>query len=328
MAAVARSPEPPDALSARVPCPFCGGLLHPIAGRCKHCKQDLATHPARAFGQGVSAPAIGPVALPPLASLPSSAARTVALGAAPPHANDGRAVRAGWLRNWPLLVILLAVVGMIVALVLLILPQRDSAIRRSNAPMSNDRMETGVLPGSGRAKVAPKPGVIDPWTGSGSTPTPPSDPSGPSSQVRPAPMPPDVPSDEPDQPGQIDEPDDLSAGIDPGDPLGEPSDVVTPDLVDPFADPRPRAPRNLPAENFSTAMVTRLCFRSATCGDDPLMRDLCMEALRSPPPRPPRCYDADVARECLRAIDRLPCAQPPQMTTPQSIPACFRLLTC
>lgn len=27
---------------ARVPCPVCGGLIHPIAGKCKHCKGDLA----------------------------------------------------------------------------------------------------------------------------------------------------------------------------------------------------------------------------------------------------------------------------------------------
>jgi hypothetical protein len=37
MAAVTR-PGPAD---ARVPCPLCGGLIHPIAGRCKHCKGDL-----------------------------------------------------------------------------------------------------------------------------------------------------------------------------------------------------------------------------------------------------------------------------------------------
>jgi len=26
----------------RVPCPLCGGLIHPVAGRCKHCKEDLS----------------------------------------------------------------------------------------------------------------------------------------------------------------------------------------------------------------------------------------------------------------------------------------------
>jgi len=37
MAAAAR-PGPAD---ARIPCPLCGGLIHPIAGRCKHCKGEL-----------------------------------------------------------------------------------------------------------------------------------------------------------------------------------------------------------------------------------------------------------------------------------------------
>ena len=29
-------------LEARVPCPVCRGPIHPVAGRCKHCKTDLA----------------------------------------------------------------------------------------------------------------------------------------------------------------------------------------------------------------------------------------------------------------------------------------------
>jgi anti-sigma factor RsiW len=29
-------------LEARIPCPACGGPIHPVAGRCKHCKTDLA----------------------------------------------------------------------------------------------------------------------------------------------------------------------------------------------------------------------------------------------------------------------------------------------
>src|SRR5262245_53151632 len=36
--AVAARPGPSD---ARVPCPLCGGLVHPIAGKCKHCKAEL-----------------------------------------------------------------------------------------------------------------------------------------------------------------------------------------------------------------------------------------------------------------------------------------------
>src|SRR3954451_24406587 len=38
MAAVAKTSTPSD---GRFPCPQCGGLVHPIAGKCKHCKADL-----------------------------------------------------------------------------------------------------------------------------------------------------------------------------------------------------------------------------------------------------------------------------------------------
>lgn len=31
-----------DRPEARIPCPQCGGPIHPVAGRCKHCKTDLA----------------------------------------------------------------------------------------------------------------------------------------------------------------------------------------------------------------------------------------------------------------------------------------------
>ena len=41
--AVAARPGPSD---ARVPCPLCGGLIHPIAGKCKHCKADLTGYHA------------------------------------------------------------------------------------------------------------------------------------------------------------------------------------------------------------------------------------------------------------------------------------------
>ena len=82
MAAPARSPGPAD---ARLPCPLCGGLIHPIAGRCKHCKGDLSAirgaRPAAA------------AALPALASVKASASGPSEVPGAPvttaPH--DGLA---------------------------------------------------------------------------------------------------------------------------------------------------------------------------------------------------------------------------------------------
>src|SRR5258706_3388072 len=29
-------------VESRMACPLCGGAIHPIAGRCKHCKEDLS----------------------------------------------------------------------------------------------------------------------------------------------------------------------------------------------------------------------------------------------------------------------------------------------
>jgi len=55
MAAVTR-PGPAD---ARVPCPLCGGLIHPIAGRCKHCKGDLRAMRTARPAAGATLPALG-----------------------------------------------------------------------------------------------------------------------------------------------------------------------------------------------------------------------------------------------------------------------------
>jgi hypothetical protein len=60
--ALAARPNPAE---ARVPCPVCRALIHPIAGRCKHCKSDLSA--ARASRP----PAM--MALPALHALPAAA---------------------------------------------------------------------------------------------------------------------------------------------------------------------------------------------------------------------------------------------------------------
>ena len=52
-----------------MPCPLCGGLIHPVAGRCKHCKSDLRQL------RGSRPAALAP--LPPLAPVPRSAASAV-----------------------------------------------------------------------------------------------------------------------------------------------------------------------------------------------------------------------------------------------------------
>ena len=67
MAAAAR-PNPAD---ARIPCPMCGGLIHPIAGRCKHCKGDLSALRSARPAAVASLPALhakGQVAINPYAN--------------------------------------------------------------------------------------------------------------------------------------------------------------------------------------------------------------------------------------------------------------------
>src|SRR5215469_12029847 len=118
------------ALEARVACPLCGGLIHPVAGRCKHCKEDLSA--MRAGRPAAQAP------LPPLnhqnnhhhvpvdpvvaatyiAPLPIAMPREGSQPILPPRPT-GRSVAVahpGWpLRSWPVVVIGLAAVAIIAA---------------------------------------------------------------------------------------------------------------------------------------------------------------------------------------------------------------------
>lgn len=337
MAAVARGFEPPDSMNARIPCPLCGGLLHPVAGRCKHCKQDVTTHRVRGNGPAGMLPQLAP-----FVGQPGAAA--VALGpSAYPLEQSPQARRAAWLRNWPLLVILLAVLGMIVALVLLVLPQSDSSVRRrGGTPLHNDRMETDKLPGSGRGN-----GTVDPWQST----TPKG--SGPSSRA-PSPPPPSGSGVDPGDPTASDpfaggaadptlvDPDDSQGGV-AGGVLGGggADDVVVPDLIDPFdddpdptaidpSDPLAGTLRSLPPtrNNILALMAFHLCQRAATCGSDPVNQRICERMMTSLSTRPSACFHPVKARMCLRRIDALPCSSLPTASRLQSIPVCEELMTC
>jgi hypothetical protein len=81
----------PAMADARVSCPVCRAPVHPIAGRCKHCKADLVRARGGSTGAGeapVSVPAIGPGGAPAAAPLPLPGGRgasmpSLAAGAAP-----------------------------------------------------------------------------------------------------------------------------------------------------------------------------------------------------------------------------------------------------
>jgi hypothetical protein len=275
--------------------------------------------------------------LPQLTSLGGHPAAAVVSLSAQPSSEELRLVRSSWARNWPFLVILLAVLGMIVALLLLVVPRGDSSVRRRSTPLSNDRMDTDKLPSSGRGgdldpwKSPPRGGAPDPAAGSsGSAPgaDPPADPD-PADPMSPA------------SPGIADPDDSAAADPDPlgGTPSPDADDVAVPDLVDPFADPAdPTAdPSDLmgtlralqPSRgNVLSLMAVHLCERAASCGADPVHQQMCARMLTNLATRPSRCFHPVKARMCLRLIDRLPCDRLPTVVSLQSIPVCEELMTC
>jgi hypothetical protein len=353
MAAVARSLGSPDSRdlqegSLRVPCPLCGGLLHPVAGRCKHCKQDLARHRHRPPGAGA-----GGGQLPRLADGTGSmggglhgpqAAATIGLGS-PGYAvgsslgdslgdsRDGTrsTARRSWLRNWPLLVILLAVIGMIVALVLLILPPRHASVRRDGRPLSNDNMQTDVLPGSGKSSA------IDPWNSSPRrAPDPPAPAPAPDPSVDPSADPFADPSADPDT-----VPDDPADAVDDGGVTGGVigGTVGSDPSVDlGIADPEEISPLEsvlgpgIPAEvTFESLMVAHACARVAVCEGDQARAARCARQVKPLPrstPRPLRCRNVAMAQHCVQAIEALPCDIAPTLRTLMRIPFCMQLVGC
>ena len=65
--------RPPGSNEARVPCPLCGGLIHPIAGKCKHCKADLSSYRAQRPQAAAQLPALAtPAAAPAPVAVPAS----------------------------------------------------------------------------------------------------------------------------------------------------------------------------------------------------------------------------------------------------------------
>src|SRR5262245_2082840 len=167
--------RPSGIADARVPCPLCGGLIHPVAGRCKHCKEDLTTFRAGRPQAAAALPALngngastngaigtnGHVAATPAAVPAPLPAREGSQPILPPR-TTARSVQAqrppSMWRSWPMLVIALAVVAIVAATVIMVLPAgRSHAGGKLSAPPAPERMETNPLPD--------KSSMIDPWSG-------------------------------------------------------------------------------------------------------------------------------------------------------------------
>lgn len=154
----------PGVADVRVSCPACGGPIHPIAGRCKHCRTDLVAVRGGAtgaqgtmiqLGQMTKLPAsstapIGSAAPAPLAGgLPMPLAGGLPMPLAVPAvpAFKPAAPRGQWGKRWPLWVAAIAAVAIIASVAVLFLSDggKQTRKRRSLGP-APDRMQTDDLP--------------------------------------------------------------------------------------------------------------------------------------------------------------------------------------
>ena len=271
MAAVAKS-SPSD---GRIACPQCGGLVHPIAGKCKHCKADLAeargARPAAAAalpalaGGGTARPAMRADATP-VPAKPSPISKLVAaenIAILPPR-ETGRmpAQKSGGslLKNWPVVVIIIAGIAIAAAVVLMVWPPGSTAKAdtRIPPPPAPERMETNPLPPKGSMVTPPSNGQ-DPWSNKGTAPDPQPDP-------------------------------DDQASIDPNDPSKDPFSL--------------RGGGNLLGSNVMFSVFEHACARATSCGNSSLASMCSVMSQALGPTPPPSCA---AAQRCIEHIDTLPC---------------------
>jgi len=267
----------------RIPCPLCGGLVHPVAGRCKHCKQDLAamrtgraaaTTPlpslqngpvANAMPQMMAAIAPNPIAIPQAAYNPSASVL-------PPRVTGRSAAvrpqKSSW-KSWPMLVIVLASVAIVVAVVMMVWPpgQSDPGRKMLSQPPAPERMESDPLPPAGAGNT----NGADPWGGHSQA-----DPKQPvTPRVTPDPLPPKA--------------------------------VNPPDPQDPFSNPDPFG--NLASASGGAvfqAVLVHACTKLKSCPNpDDTVTSMCDAFAMFPKAPPPSC---DAATRCFDAIDKLDCA--------------------
>ncbi len=286
--------------------------MHPIAGRCKHCKADIAASRSSRPAAMAALPSLAAGGMPPLvidppaailgngdtsgpvqsAYAPNLAATIVSpspvIAIANPYHDESRPIlpprptgrmqteptRSMW-RNWPVIVIVLAVLAIAAAVVLMLWPPAGEAKadgKKLAPPPAPERMDTNPMPPRDPGAGVTPSGPSDPWSNRGGVTPPP------------------------------DDPDDI-----------DPPDV----LADPFANPGGGNPGLQP---FGTnpfagaagggalvfAMITRACDRMKQCPGSGVA-DMCsalqtsLGAFPMPPP-PASCV---AAQRCLSQIDKL-----------------------
>lgn len=267
---------------------MCGGQIHPIAGRCKHCKGDLgvlrAGRPAAATalpqldangradgykpnGQPIAAsPVVTSHVDPEVQILPPRPTGRMYVAQAP---------TASWWRHWPVIAIGVAGLGIVVAVIVLFWPRataKDSGTREGSLSIpAPDRMETNPL----LPPTSTQPRSGDPWNDHSIKPKDPDPSPAPNGAVKP----------------DLDIPDDPD---DPGDPL-------------------PAAPGGFggPLSGSGAivmAMMKHACTRAESCVDhlDPVIIQYCEMANKLPTTPPPASCPA--AQRCLNRIDEMSCS--------------------
>lgn len=273
---------------------MCGGLIHPIAGRCKHCKADLSTYHAARPAANAPLPALfraPPVndLPPPLAgrrppahagvayAVPITASQRDASPVLPPRPTSrGHAPEASGWRSWPILVILVATVAIVLAAILMVWPSsHDDAGKRVVQPPAPDRMDTqnpgqGAAPSQPASPATPPGAAIDPWR-----------------QTQPAAPDPSV------DPADVDH--DLDA-------------LVAP-LSSPHVTPPPRGRRKLAVNSrgmVTFAIAEHLCRKMIQCGsDDSTVAKVCDSVSTNATDLPANC---PAAERCLQLIDAMACS--------------------
>ena len=312
MAAAAKAQGPAD---ARIPCPLCGGLIHPIAGRCKHCKEDVSatrsSRPASAplpalqasARPGTNGHANGNGVAKPVHPANAYMAVPIAVRTEPesqpilPPRPTGRMEATGTARpsswkSWPVIVIGIAVLAIIVAVILMVWPPGTTTKADAKTlapPPAPERMDTNPSPSTGGN--GPQGSLDDPWK------------SNPGAAPDPAPAQPAPPS------------------------VPDIDDIQPPNLSDPF---RSGGGLNDNMLGMTTAILKHACDRLASCPNaDDTMKQLCTVGKMSLPNAPaPTC---SAAQKCLSEVDALPCGDLDAATTMnmmQGVQSCVDALRC
>jgi hypothetical protein len=280
-------------------------LIHPIAGKCKHCKADLTSYRAARPAANAPLPALGqpsvgqptvlgngqPLNAPVAHAVPLPvAAQTVLPRPSRPHTAEPT---SAW-RSWPVVVIVIATLAIVAAVVVMVWPAghaRDGK-RALQPPPAPERMDTQTPPVTPKID-APQPHAAAPSPAPGAPTAPAQAPQDPWAQPAP----------------RVDPPVDPSAQ---GDPSSATDDDPT-TLIDPFGSPTPRGhphrPRAALGGIVELAMTQRICRKLVQCGtSEASLRTMCEAIAHLPAPPPAGC---PAAERCLRHIDAIGCnAQP------------------